>query len=164
MRARSMCIAVIMVFALGTVVSAQAIQKIDGQSDLSLVNRGQPLKFDVNGQSTVCVNGTASTVEFVNIDGQSFVDLSRLQSDVLTIKRLNGQCVVYVWGHNITLPDIDGQCTVVAVVRCNGVLRVGNMNGQSRVLWRRERPTDPKPQVSTGNLDGRSRVKELTLQ
>jgi hypothetical protein len=115
----------------------------------------------VDGQSTLGLTGTTKSASFDNIDGQSVVEASRFVAESFLIRRINGQSVVLLHARTIVLPDMDGQCTIIAVVSRGGSIKAGNLNGKCRILWSKEDESDPDVNVNVGKLAGQSKVVQV---
>jgi hypothetical protein len=98
-------------------VHGQGVTRIDGQSHTFKTLAGGDAAYDVNGASTLGLNGNVNNLRFVEVNGRSVIYAEHLMAETIRVeKELNGQSTMVLKGKTISLGNINGQCTVIAII------------------------------------------------
>jgi len=142
------------------------IKGLDGQAQLDITNlqaREIRISGDIAGSSTLRIKAPYCNLSVAgNIAGNARVEIDSFGGSI----RFNynnpiaGQARVTIAARSVRISRIDNSADVTVVISRGGALRVGYVQGSSRLRWRKAEADDPKPQVYTGKVTGAAKIEQ----
>jgi hypothetical protein len=140
------------------------VASLNGGSALEILQlRAQEILFlgAINDGSRVTLQVPQARLVIPEISGKSRVDIRNLAGRV-SIERINGESLVSITAKEVDLPgSVTGMSSISATITREGRLHFKELQGNSKLSWKKQYFNDPRPQISEGILSQGAQFNEI---
>lgn len=118
------------------------------------------LNDHINGRAMVKLHAPQGRVELSAVNAEAQVEIDAEGGRIET-KDLNGEARLRLRGKEIRLyGNVNGTVQVRATLTKDGSMKFHRLQGESKVLWKKDQPTDPAPTITPGEIRGKAELSE----
>ncbi len=127
----------------------------DGELDASALQaRAIVLEGAVNGKSVLKLAAPGGTVTLAGLNAEANVEIDAPGGSVST-GDLNGDSRLEMRAREMKfLGNVQGSSAVALTLTANGAVQFKLLQGDSKVMWNKEKPSDPSPRIEEGEVRG----------
>lgn len=130
----------------------------DGELDASALQaRSIVFEQPVNGRSAVKLSAPGGSVALAGINAEARVEVEA-PGGTLRTPDINGDSRLSARAREVRFEGaVQGSSKVSLTLTANGFMRFGTIQGSATVTWKRERASDPNPNIQEGEVRGGGR-------